>query len=112
MELLMIVVVGVLLTVATYLVMSRNLFRIILGTVIYSHGVHLLIMTMSKLKRGAPPVITDGVTAYTDPIPQALILTSIVIGFGVTSYLLVLAYSMHKKLGTDDMDELRGVKDE
>jgi multicomponent Na+:H+ antiporter subunit C len=112
MEYLMILVIGVLFSVATYLVLTRSLLRVILGTVIYSHAAHLLILTMAQLKRGAPPILNDRTTFYTDPLPQALILTAIVISFGVTAYLLVLAYRAYKKLGTDDMDQLRGLNDE
>jgi multicomponent Na+:H+ antiporter subunit C len=112
MEYIMILVIGVLFAVATYLVLTRSLLRVILGTVMYSHAAHLLILTMAQLKRGAPPILNDEITAYTDPLPQALILTAIVISFGVTAYLLVLAYRAYKKLGTDDMDQLRGLNNE
>ncbi len=111
MELLMSLVIGVLFAVAVYLMLSRTLLRIIIGTVILSHGVHLLLMTMSRLKRGAAPILEEGNLAYTDPLPQALILTSIVISFGVTAFMLVLAYRAYQSLGTDQMDELKGEKE-
>ncbi|WP_270171222.1 Na(+)/H(+) antiporter subunit C [Paenibacillus sp. SYP-B4298] len=111
MELLMALVIGVLFAVAVYLMLSRTLLRIIIGTVILSHGVHLLLMTMSRLKRGAAPIMEEGNLAYTDPLPQALILTSIVISFGVTAFMLVLAYRAYQSLGTDQMDELKGEKE-
>lgn len=111
MELLMALVIGVLFAVAVYLMLSRTLLRIIIGTVILSHGVHLLLMTMSRLKRGAAPILEEGNLAYTDPLPQALILTSIVISFGVTAFMLVLAYRAYQSLGTDQMDELKGEKE-
>lgn len=108
----MAVVIGVLFMAGTYLVLSRSLLRIILGTSLYTHGLHLLIMTMAGLKTGDAPVITDEPGVYTDPLPQALILTSIVISFGVTSFALVLAYRSYKELKTDDMEQLRGQDDE
>ncbi|MDP5272752.1 Na(+)/H(+) antiporter subunit C [Chengkuizengella axinellae] len=108
MEVLMSVVIGLLFTIGTYLLLTRTLLRIILGTSLLSHGAHLLLITMAGLKTGAPPILNEGVTEYVDPLPQALILTSIVISFGVTSFFLVLAYRAYKELGTDDMDRLRG----
>ncbi|GBG08321.1 Na(+)/H(+) antiporter subunit C [Paenibacillus sp. MY03] len=112
MELYMSLAIGVLFTVGIYLILSKSLLRIVLGSSFLSHGVHLLLLTMSRLKTGAPPLLDEKAEAYVDPLPQALILTSIVISFGVTSFLLVLAYKAYKKLGTDDMEELRGNENE
>ncbi|WP_028309815.1 Na(+)/H(+) antiporter subunit C [Desulfitibacter alkalitolerans] len=111
MELMMSLVIGVLFAAGTYLLLSRSMLRVILGTALLSHGVLLMILTMGKLKRGAPPIII-GAGPFTDPLPQALILTAIVIGFGVTSFVLVLAYRAYQTLKTDDLDKLRGVDDE
>lgn len=63
---------------------------------------------MGKLKQGNPPILTEGISEYTDPLPQALILTSIVISFGITSLLLVLAYRTATENDTDNMEQLRG----
>ncbi|GFR38632.1 Na(+)/H(+) antiporter subunit C [Insulibacter thermoxylanivorax] len=112
MEILMSIVIGVLFMTGTYLVLSRNTLRIILGCSLMTHGLHLLIMTMAGLKTGAAPILNEDTTAYTDPLPQALILTSIVISFGVTAFYLVLAYRSYKELNTDDMEQLRGQEDE
>ncbi|MRX73578.1 Na(+)/H(+) antiporter subunit C [Bacillus lacus] len=108
MEILMSIVVGILFMAATYLILSRSLLRIIIGTGLLSHGAHLLLLTMSGLKQGAPPLLGIPADTYADPLPQALILTAIVISFGVTSFFLVLAYRSYQELGTDDMDRLRG----
>ncbi|ARK31345.1 Na(+)/H(+) antiporter subunit C [Halalkalibacter krulwichiae] len=110
METLMSFLVGILITIGTYLVLTKSLLRIILGTSIIGHGVHLLILTMGGLKSGGPPLLED--VSYTDALPQALILTAIVINFAVTGLFLVLAYRSYKVLGTDDMDQLRGTEDE
>lgn len=104
--------VGVLFMVGVYLILSKSLLRIILGTSLLTHGVHLLLLTMSRLKTGAAPLLGEGANSYVDPLPQALILTSIVISFGVTSLFFVLAYQAYRKLGTDNMDLLRGKEDE
>src|SRR5699024_787024 len=98
MEILMSIVIGIIFTVAVYLILSRRLLRVILGTLILSHGVHLLLLTMSGLQRGDSPLLKLDAESYTDPLPQALILTAIVISFGVTSFLLVLAYNNYKTL--------------
>ncbi|WP_138420869.1 Na(+)/H(+) antiporter subunit C [Aquibacillus sediminis] len=111
MEILMVVVVGVMFTIATYMVLTKSLLRVILGTVLYSHGAHLLILTMGGLGTGAAPLLsTEG--PHSDPLPQALVLTAIVISFGVTAFLLVLAYRTYKQHKTDDLDQLRGSSDE
>lgn len=104
------IVVGILFTIATYLVLSKSLLRIIVGTGILSHAAHLLILTMGGLKQGAVPILSENAKSYVDPLPQALILTAIVISFGVTSFFLVLAYRSYQELGTDNMDQLRGNK--
>jgi multicomponent Na+:H+ antiporter subunit C len=108
MEILMSGVIGVLFMIGTYLVLSKSLLRIILGTAILSHGAHMLLLTMGSLKRGMPPLLGEQAAAYTDPLPQALILTAIVISFGVTSLFLVLGYRAYNELETDDLDKLRG----
>lgn len=107
MESFMSVVIGILFATGIYLMLSKTLIRIILGTNLITHGAHLLLLTMAGLKRGEPPLIKDQAAGYTDPLPQALILTSIVISFGVTSFFLVLAYKSYKTLGTDDMNKMR-----
>lgn len=112
MELFMSIAIGVLFTVGVYLLLSKSLLRILLGTSLLTHGVHLLLLTMSRLKTGSAPLLGEKAEAYIDPIPQALILTSIVISFGVTSFFIVAAYKAYQKLGTDDMEQLRGNEDE
>lgn len=99
-------VCGFLFMAAVYLILSKSLLRIIIGTGLLSHGAHLLILSMGGLGGSAPPVLTDGVTDFADPLPQALILTAIVIAFGVTAFILVLAYRTYQELKTDDMTEL------
>lgn len=110
MEILMAFVIGILFMCATYLMLSKSLLRIIVGTALLSHGAHLLILTMGGLKRGAAPLVGEYASSYTDPLPQALILTAIVISFGVTAFFLVLAYRSYKELGTDNMEKLRGTE--
>ena len=108
METLITILVGVLVTVAVYLLLSRSLIRIILGSAVLSHAVHLLLMVMGGLKKGSVPLLGENASSYTDALPQALILTAIVISFAVTAFLLVLAYRTYKETGSDDLHELRG----
>ncbi|GEK32962.1 Na(+)/H(+) antiporter subunit C [Kurthia sibirica] len=108
METMMILIIGVLVVVATYLLLSKNIIRIILGTALLSHAVHLLILTIGEVKKGDVPLLKETPGPYTDALPQALILTAIVISFGVTSFILVLAYRAYAQNKTDDMEEMRG----
>ncbi|WP_251550355.1 Na(+)/H(+) antiporter subunit C [Neobacillus muris] len=110
MEILMAFVIGILFMSATYLMLSKSLLRIIVGTGLLSHGAHLLILTMGGLKRGSAPLLGEHAKNYTDPLPQALILTAIVISFGVTAFFLVLAYRAYQELGTDNVEEMKGTE--
>lgn len=104
----MAIVIGVLFMAAVYLILSRSLLRVILGTGLLSHGAHLLILTMGGLGGTSPPVLADGVTDYADPLPQALILTAIVISFGVTAFIIVLFYRTYGEHKTDNMNLMKG----
>ncbi len=108
MEFVMAIIIGILFMAAVYLILSRSLLRIILGTGLLSHGAHLLILTMGGLGGTSPPVLADGVTDYADPLPQALILTAIVISFGVTAFMLVLFYRTYGEHKTDNMSLMKG----
>lgn len=110
MEILMSILIGLLFASAVYLMLSKSLLRIIIGTGLLSHGAHLMLLTMAGLKRGSVPLLGENAEAYTDPIPQALVLTAIVISFGVTAFFLVVAYRAYQELGTDNIDEMRGTE--
>lgn len=112
MESLMLILIGILVTVATYLILSKTALRVIIGTAILSHSVHLLILTFGGLKRGDVPLLSHSDGPFTDALPQALILTAIVISFAVTALLLVVLYRMYQTNGTADFHELRGTEDE
>ena len=72
MELLISILIGILFAIGTYMMLSRKLLRIIIGSAFMSHGTLLMLMTVGKLKRGAPPIVVNGVEnpVYVDPIPQ------------------------------------------
>src|SRR5699024_11502836 len=77
-----------------------------------THAVHLLIMAMGGVKGDSVPIDNQKETTFADALPQALVLTSIVISFAVTSFFLVLAYQAYKYTKTDDFDEMRGADHE
>lgn len=111
MILLLAIVVGALYTVGLYLLMRRSLVKILIGLILLAQAINLLIFTTGRLVRGSPPLIPAGtnqvVSPVADPLPQAMILTAIVISFGVTAFTLVLARQTHLRLGTNDMNDLR-----
>lgn len=112
MEILIIILSGILITCGVYLILSKSLLRIIIGSSIISHAVNLLLLTSGGLKKGSAPIHEDNLLYYTDPIPQALILTAIVISFAVTALFLVLAFRSYRELGTDNVSEYKGVPDD
>lgn len=105
------VLIGFLYAAGIYMILRRSLFKLILGLVLLSHGANLLIFTAGGLTRANPPIIAPGQTQLVadsaDPLPQALILTAIVIGFGVLAFALVLFHRTYQAIGTDDSDDLR-----
>jgi multicomponent Na+:H+ antiporter subunit C len=115
-EVILAIVIGALYAAGIYLMMRRNLVKVVIGLVLLGQAANLLIFTTAGLGEGAPlipanlegPFVTDD-EPYTgaDPLPQALILTAIVIGFGVIAFTLVLFHRAFQSIGTDDLDEMR-----
>ena len=110
MEALLALASGVLYAAGIYLMLRRRLAQLIIGLGLLSNGTNLLIFTAGGLTRARPPVVPEGaatlVQPYADPVPQALVLTAIVIGFGLTAFSLVLAHRVHGSVGSDDVDEI------
>jgi multicomponent Na+:H+ antiporter subunit C len=110
MEALLALASGALYAAGIYLVLRRRLAQLIIGLGLLSNGTNLLIFTAGGLTRARPPVVPEGaatlVQPYADPVPQALVLTAIVIGFGLTAFALVLAHRVHATVGTDDVDDV------
>ena len=110
MEGLLALAAAVLYAAGVYLMMRRRLAQLIIGLGLLSNGTNLLIFSAGGLTRARPPVVPDGASAlvapYADPVPQALVLTAIVIGFGLTAFSLVLAHRVHATVGTDDVDDV------
>src|SRR5687767_5237801 len=111
MELLLAITAGVLYAAGIYLMLRRRLAQLIIGLGLLNNGTNILIFTSGSLTRATPPVIPAGLERasepFADPVPQALILTAIVIGFGVLAFALVLAHQVHRTSGTDDLGDTR-----
>lgn len=108
---LMAVVIGVLYAAGLYLVMRRNVVKLVLGLALLGHAANLLIFTLGRLSQAAAPIVPSGAERlappHADPVPQALVLTAIVIGFGVQAFALVLVKRLYRETGIDDLDALR-----
>ncbi len=111
MEAILAIVIGTLYGCGLYLMMRRNLVQLIIGLALISHGANLLIFTAGGLRKGGAPILTEGEMVFgavpADPLPQALILTAIVISFAVTAFALALFLRTYQTVGTDDLDELK-----
>ncbi len=111
MEISLAILVGCFFTVSIYLLMSKYIIRILLGVAILGNSVHLLIFTSGRLTRQVPPIIPYELdvpaVAIANPLPQALILTAIVISFSFFAFLLVLGFRAYQDLNTDDTDNMR-----
>lgn len=103
MEALMALVIAVLVGCGVYLMLRARTFPVILGLTLLSYAVNLFIFSMGRLRSGAPAVIGQS-PGYADPLPQALVLTAIVIGFAMTAFLLVLSLRARAELGNDHVD--------
>lgn len=103
MELLISLVIGVLTTCGVYLTLRARTFPVVLGLTLMSYAVNLFLFVMGRLVIGKPPIIQPG-ASYADPLPQALVLTAIVISFGMTAFVVILALRARAELGNDHVD--------
>jgi len=103
MEALIAVVVGILTACGVYLSLRGRTFPVVLGLTLLSYAVNLFLFVMGRLAIGQPPIIRDG-GSYADPLPQALVLTAIVISFGMTAFVVILALRARAELGNDHVD--------
>jgi len=112
MQIVLTVVIGVLYGAGFYMMLRRNLVKLIVGIVLLSNGANLLIFTVGgRLRRGDPPIVPVGNGMAADmanPLPQALVLTAIVIGFGVLAFALVLFHRVYRVVGAEDLDAMSG----
>jgi multicomponent Na+:H+ antiporter subunit C len=110
-ETAMALLIGFVVAASLYLMLSGHLVRYLFGLVLLSNAANLVIFTAGRLSYAAPPLIREGAYAPDGPVanalPQALVLTAIVIGFGLLAFALVLVHRAYQSLGTVEGDEMR-----
>ena len=103
--------VGLFFAASVYLLLSKSVIRMLIGVALLGNGVNLLIFTAGRITREIPPIIPAGVdvptVATANPLPQALILTAIVISFALFAFVLVLSYRAFEEIGSDDTSNMR-----
>jgi multicomponent K+:H+ antiporter subunit C len=104
MELLVASAVGLLTGVGVYLVLRQRTFPVIAGLALLSYAVNVFIFASGRLAVGLPPIIDKAAPGYSDPLPQALVLTAIVISFGMTAVMMMMALGAFLATGTDRID--------
>jgi multicomponent K+:H+ antiporter subunit C len=103
-EFLVALSVGALTAGGVFLLLRSRSFSVVLGLALLSYAVNLFLFSMGRLVVGRPPVLSKTAEAYTDPLPQALVLTAIVISFGMTALVVVLALRAFLETGEDTVD--------
>lgn len=112
MELLIAGAIGILSASGVWLILRSRTYQLVIGLALLSYAVNLFIFSTGRLRVNAPPVLEGSgavdVTAYTDPLPQALVLTAIVIGFATTALFLVVLIVARGLTGSDHVDGREG----
>lgn len=106
MELLIALSIGVMVSCGIYLVLRPSTFPLVVGLTLLSYAANVFLFAMGGLHIGKPAIIDPDVIGYADPLPQALVLTAIVIAFGMTAFLIALALRARDILGSDHVDGL------
>ncbi|NLC28304.1 MAG: Na+/H+ antiporter subunit C [Campylobacteraceae bacterium] len=104
MEVLISLMIGVLTSGGIFLTLKARTFPVVMGITLMSYAVNMFLFAMGRLHINLPPILSESATGYTDPVPQALVLTAIVIGFGMTAFVIVLALRTQFELGNDHVD--------
>lgn len=111
MEIIFAIAIGILYAVSVYLLLRRSIVKLILGIMFLSNATNLLLFTSGGLTKAKPAFIEKDsqipALDIADPLPQALILTAIVIGFGLIAFTLVLTYKYYNTTGTEDLDNVK-----
>jgi multicomponent K+:H+ antiporter subunit C len=108
MEGLIALIIGLLTACGIYLLLRARTFPVVMGLTLLSYAVNLFLFVMGRLNIGVPAIIEPERAQYADPLPQALVLTAIVIGFGMTAFVVVLALRARADLGNDHVDGRQG----
>lgn len=104
MEWLIALAIGVMTACGVFLTLRPHTFSVVLGLTLLAYAVNVFLFVMGRLTIGQPVVIDAAASGYADPLPQALVLTAIVIAFGMTAFLIVLALKARSELGNDHVD--------
>lgn len=111
MEALTALTIGVLTAASVYLMLARNVMRFLFGLILLSNAVNLIIFASGRMTKGAPALVPYGADAplreVGNALPQALVLTAIVIGFGLLAFALALVFEGYRRMKTVDTDEMR-----
>lgn len=109
METLLAILVGILYTAGVYMLLRRSILKFIIGIMFMSNATNLLVFLSAGIVAGKPAFLKEGEMqpALSDPLPQALVLTAIVIGLGILVFTLALKYKFFEVTGTDDLDQLK-----
>lgn len=110
MEILLAILVGFLYAAGVYMMFRRSMVKLLIGLILLGNGTNILIFLMGDIAKGKPPIIGADtsvfVDAYADPVPQSLILTAIVISFGLQAFAIILLKRVYQMTGSDDLDSL------
>lgn len=115
MEIILAILVGVLYTAGVYMLLRRSILKFIIGIIFLSNATNLLVFLSAGIIPGEPVFLDETGTIannLADPLPQALVLTAVVIGFGIVVYLLAVKYRLFYETKTDDLDQLKPTEEE
>ena len=112
MEFLIASAIGVLTASGLYMTLRLRTFPVIVGLTLLSYAVNVFIFVSGRVAIGVPPIINPAAAGYTDPLPQALVLTAIVISFGMTAVIVLMALGAYIERGSDDIDMTPGTKED
>jgi len=116
MEVLLAITIGLLYAAGIFMILRRSLVRLIIGLILLGNGANLLIFVLGRITKGKPPIIPEDqnmlTDVYADPIPQALILTAIVISFGLQAFAIILVKRAYRVVKTDDLDQMNTTEKE
>jgi len=104
MEALVSVLIGIITASAVYLLLRARIFPVVLGLSLLGYAVNIFLFASGRLQLASAPLVEHGLAQLPDPLPQALVLTAIVIGFAMTAFLVVLALRALHELGDDQLD--------
>ncbi len=104
MELLVASAIGMMTTVGVFLILRLRTFPVIVGLTMISYACNVFIFASGRIVAGLPPILSKDATAYSDPLPQALVLTAIVISFGMTAVLVLMGLAAFFEAGDDRID--------